>query len=98
MRKSATTASIAAAAVLLLLHTVLRDLPAIMQVVAIWAYLLAPHALERLDVWSPEGLYLPIGAVALAALWWWWRAPTRRSAFQKQAQPHETDELAELRL
>jgi hypothetical protein len=69
-----------AAAVMLLLHTVLRELPAMMQVVAIWAYLLAPHALERLDVWSPEGLYLPIGAVALAALWWWWRTPTRRSA------------------
>lgn len=69
------------AAVLLLLYTVLSDLPPIMQVVAIWTYLLAPHALERLDVWSPEGLYLPIGAVALAALWSWWRAARPRSAF-----------------
>lgn len=69
-----------AAAVVLLLATVLRELPPMMQVVAIWTYLLAPGALERLDVWSPEGLYLLLGAIALAMLWRWRNAPSPRNA------------------
>ena len=64
------------AATLLLLRTVLRDAPPLLQVCGAWLYWLAPQAVERIDIWSPEVLFFPIGAVALSLLWRWWRDPS----------------------
>lgn len=56
-------------AVVLLLATVLRDAPPLLQIAGVWTYFLAPQAFERLDIWSPEAFYLPLGAAVLALLW-----------------------------
>ena len=51
-----------------------------LRIAAVWAYLIAPAALERLDVWSPELLYLPIGAFVLALFRSWLQSPSAGKA------------------
>lgn len=68
-------------AILLLLRTIARDAVPLLQIAVAWTYFLAPLALERIDIWSPEAIYLPLGAAILALLWRWGDAPSpRRSA------------------
>lgn len=55
--------------VALLLRTVFRDAPPMLAIAGTWTFFLAPQALERLDIWSPEILYFPLGAAMIAALW-----------------------------
>lgn len=57
------------AAVALLLLTLFRDAPPMLAIVGAWTFFLAPQALERVDIWSPEVLYFPLGAAIAAALW-----------------------------
>jgi hypothetical protein len=57
------------AAILLLVKVVLKDAPLILRVAGAWTYFLAPQALERLDIWSPEILYFPLGVAIMAFLW-----------------------------
>ncbi len=54
------------AAIILLVRVVLSDAPPILRVAGAWTYFIAPQALERLDIWSPEILYFPLGAAILA--------------------------------
>ena len=63
------TALLTFAACLLLVRTVLAGLPRVSQVAALWVYFLCPQSLEYAAVWSPETLYFPAGALAVAALW-----------------------------
>jgi len=63
------TLGLLAAGTLLLFRTALRDLPGPAAVAGVWVYYAAPQSLEYLAVWSPETLYLPLGALALAGLW-----------------------------
>ncbi|HEX7193191.1 MAG TPA: hypothetical protein VF381_16590 [Thermoanaerobaculia bacterium] len=57
------------AAIALLLLTLFRDAPPMLAIAGAWTFFLAPQALERVDIWSPEILYFPLGAVIVAALW-----------------------------
>jgi hypothetical protein len=57
------------AGVALLLRTLFRDAPPLLAIAGSWTFFLAPQALERLDIWSPEILYFPLGAAMIAALW-----------------------------
>jgi len=66
----------AIAAIVLLLCTILRDAPPLLQIAGAWLYFLAPQALERDDIWSPEWLLFPAAVVALALLWRWRRDPS----------------------
>lgn len=50
----------------LLVSTVLAPLSRKLQAVAIWTWFLCPTSLEYMSVWSPESLYFPAGALALA--------------------------------
>ncbi len=61
--------ALAAGGGLLLLRTVLRDLPPMLQVAGLWTYFICPSAMEYLTVWSPEILFFAFGALALASLW-----------------------------
>lgn len=62
-------------AAILLLATVLRAAPPLLQVSAIWAYFASPIALEFSHVWSPEAWYFPLGALVLASLHWYFEKP-----------------------
>ncbi|MEO8380605.1 MAG: hypothetical protein ABI779_13140 [Acidobacteriota bacterium] len=66
---------------LAIFYGVMKGAPPLARVTAVWAYLLAPVALERLGIWSPELLYLPLGACALALLRLWLEVPSPRGAF-----------------
>lgn len=68
------------AATLLLLRTILRDAPPLLQVCGAWLYWLAPQAIERLDIWSPEVLFFPAATVALSLLWRWSHEPSPKRA------------------
>lgn len=57
------------AAIALLLSTLFRDAPAMLAVAGTWTFFLAPQAFERVDIWSPEILYFPLGAAIVSALW-----------------------------
>lgn len=61
-------------------YGILKPAPPLVRVAGTWLYFCAPSALERLDIWSPEILYLPLGAAALASFMRWTRAPSRRWA------------------
>lgn len=65
----------------LMQRTLLWELPASLQVAAMWIFFLAPTALERLTIWSPELFYLPVGAVLIGALWRCASTPSTWSAF-----------------
>lgn len=65
----------------LMQRTLLWELPASLQVAAMWIFFLAPTALERLTIWSPELFYLPVGAVLIAALWHCASTPSTWRAF-----------------
>lgn len=65
---------------LAIFYGVMNDAPPLARVAAVWAYLLAPAALERLDIWGPEILYLPIGACALALFRLWLGSPSAGKA------------------
>jgi hypothetical protein len=52
----------------------------LLRISAVWAYLVAPAALERLDIWSPEILYLPVGALVLALFRVWLESPSAGTA------------------
>lgn len=62
------TLLLALGAIALLWRTLLSGLPVALRVAGVWLVFLAPAALEYVAVWSPEALYLPIGALAMAAL------------------------------
>lgn len=64
------------ASTVLLLRTVLRDAPPLLQVCGAWLYWLAPQAIERLDIWSPEVLFFPAAIVSVWLLWRWWQRPS----------------------
>lgn len=53
----------------LLLRTVLARVPLTLRVAALATYFVAATSLEYETVWSPELLYFPVGALALAAVW-----------------------------
>jgi hypothetical protein len=57
------------AAIALLLRTLFRDAPPMLAIAGAWTFFLAPQAFERIDIWSPEVLYFPLGATIVAALW-----------------------------
>lgn len=61
-------AALWAAGAWLLVRTLLKDLPPLLQVAALWTYALHPRALEYSAIWSPEIFFFPAGALALAAL------------------------------
>jgi hypothetical protein len=52
-----------------LLRTVLARLPIPARIAALLTYFLAATSLEYQTVWSPELLFFPAGAIALAAAW-----------------------------
>lgn len=56
---------LAIAGAAILFFGVLEGAPPLARVAAVWLYFCAPQAFERLDVWSPEVLYLPLGAATL---------------------------------
>ncbi|MFI5350663.1 MAG: hypothetical protein ACHQ2Z_14045 [Elusimicrobiota bacterium] len=53
----------------LLLRTVLSGLPAMLQIAALWTYFLFGPSLQRDNIWGPEILYFPAGALILACAW-----------------------------
>lgn len=53
-----------------LLRTVLARVPVPLRIAALATYFVAARSLAYETVWSPEILYFPAGALALAALWW----------------------------
>jgi hypothetical protein len=55
-------------AIALLWRTLLAGLPWPLRIAGVWLIFLAPAALGYVAVWSPEALYLPIGALAVAAV------------------------------
>lgn len=69
-----------AAAVYLLMRTVLRDTPELVRIAAVWGFLAFPAVLEYNTVWSPDTLYLAVGSVGLAAAWAYFGGPTARTA------------------
>ena len=69
------------AAILVLLRTVFRGVAPLLAVTGIWALFIAPQMLERIDIWGPEILFLPFGALALAAGWRWSEERTDRALF-----------------
>ena len=46
------------------------------RITAVWLYFAAPQALERIDIWSPELLYLPLGAAMIALFRRWMVRPS----------------------
>ena len=68
------------AAALLLARGVFGASDPILQVASVWAYFAAPSAFERALVWSPEGLFFPLGAAVLWFLTDWVDHARRRSA------------------
>jgi hypothetical protein len=67
-------------AIVLLLRSIVRDAPPLLQIAVAWTYFLAPQALERIDIWSPEAFYFPLGVAMLALLWRWCDRPSARRA------------------
>jgi hypothetical protein len=63
-----TAAALWAAGAWLLLRTLLKNLPPLLQIAALWTYALQPLALEYSTIWSPELFFFPAGALALAAI------------------------------
>ena len=63
-----------------LTRTLLRRLPMLLQIAAIWSFFLAPHALEYDVVWSPEAFYFTVGGLLLIALSRFVDEPSRRRA------------------
>jgi hypothetical protein len=76
----AVTALLSFAAAFLLTRTLLRELPFVLQVVALWLFFLCPQALEYFCIVSPESLYFPFAALTLSAAWQWLRDPRPRWA------------------
>ncbi len=64
----------------LLMRTVLRGAPMLVQVAAAWTFLSFPAVLEYNTVWSPDTLYLAIGSVGLAGAWAYFQRPGIRGA------------------
>lgn len=56
------------AGVFLLAHTLLRDVPPLLAVTAIWTWFMAPQALEYQLVWCGEMFFFGFGAAALAGV------------------------------
>lgn len=69
-----------AAAIYLLMRTVLRETPPLVRIAAIWGFLAFPAVLEYNTVWSPDTLYLAAGSIGLAGAWTYFRAPSLRHA------------------
>lgn len=65
---------------LAIFYGVMAGASPLLRIAAVWAYLIAPAALERLDIWSPEILYLPVGALVLALFRVWLESPTTGKA------------------
>jgi hypothetical protein len=63
-------------AIVLLVRSIVRDAPPLLQIAVAWTYFLAPQALERIDIWSPEAFYFPLGVAMLALLWRWCDRPS----------------------
>jgi hypothetical protein len=63
-----TAAALWAAGAWLLVRTLLKDMPPLLQVAALWTWALHPRALEYSTIWSPEIFFFPAGALVLAAL------------------------------
>lgn len=61
-------------------YGVFRDTATLARITGVWLYFTAPQALERMDVWSPEILYLPIGAAMIAVFRGWMVRPSHRRA------------------
>lgn len=68
------------AGALAIFYGVMAGAPPLLRISAVWAYLIAPAALERLHIWSPEILYLPIGACVLALFRLWLESPSAGKA------------------
>jgi hypothetical protein len=66
---------LSAVALLVLSRTVLLQSHPAAAVAAIWTYFLCPQALEYLNIWCPEALFLFVAALALAAAWKFFRTP-----------------------
>lgn len=56
-----------AVAVVILLRTLLRDVPRAAAVAAIWTFWICPAAMRHVAIWSPEIVYFCVAALALAA-------------------------------
>jgi hypothetical protein len=68
-------------ALLLLVRSgVLRDVPPLLQIVALWSLWLAPASLRHLAIASPESIELPFAVLAMMAIVAFARDPTRRKA------------------
>lgn len=65
---------------LVIFYAVMAGASPLLRITAVWAYLVAPVALERLGIWSPEVFYLPLGALILAAFRFWLDSPSPRKA------------------
>ncbi len=55
--------------VFFLIKTFAPDQPLAIKVSLVWMFYLAPKSFLYLNIWSPELLYLPFGALALIAVW-----------------------------
>jgi hypothetical protein len=53
--------------VVILLQTLLRDVPRAAAVAAIWTFWICPAAMRHVAIWSPEAVYFCVAALALAA-------------------------------
>jgi hypothetical protein len=56
-----------AVAVVILLQTILRDVPRAAAVAAIWTFWICPAAMRHVAIWSPEAVYFCVAALVLAA-------------------------------
>jgi len=56
-------------AALLLAWQVLANLPVTLQMTALWTYFICPQALTYNNIWSPEILYFPFGAILVIVCW-----------------------------
>jgi len=75
------TALLTIAALLLLIRSrVLRDLPPLLQLTALWSLWLAPATLRYLAIASPESIEVPFGALAVMAIVAFARDDSRRNA------------------